>query len=266
MAALSNRQPPSEFESAKAVFGCHYELDQRTDPKRLQTAVGKLFDSRHNKKKKNARLTVYGNWGSQPGFEGRKVDWSGLGSLLYEWKAKADFFKEVWPLSGELGLEHVWKVLRPRNEVLELLLKHNSPYKELDAAEVAKWRPFVGWQEGYVQFRPVHERYKDLKVLLHNFPTTKKTQLEKRTAVVNGLRASVVRLLSPVVKEALLEAQRVVSLEVLKHAKAHPEVSSRKNVADALGRTRSEFYEFFCKLQGQLEELAERVLPVSLVT
>ena len=230
------------------MFGCSYELDQRTDPKKLQNAVARLFDARHNKKLKNARLKVYGNWEGQPGFEKRKVDWDELRKLFDQWKAKADFFREVWPLSGDLGLEHVWNVLRPHEEVLEVLLKHNSPYTELDAERVAQWSPFVGWQEGFVQFRPAHKRYKDLKVLLHNFPLTlaKKKKEQKCAAVVNGLRASMVKLLSPVVKKALLEAQRVVLEELAKHAKAHPEVSSEENVRDTFGRTQAEFYEYFC--------------------
>ena len=89
--------------------------------------MGKLFDTRHNKKVKNARLRVHGNWEGQPGFKNRGSDWNELSKLFQEWKAKADFFNEVWPLSGELGLEHVWKVLRSRDEVLEVLLKHKSP-------------------------------------------------------------------------------------------------------------------------------------------
>ena len=117
---LSSRLPPSDYDSTKAVFGCSYELDQRTDPKKLQTAVAKLFDARHNKKPKNARLRVHGNWNSQPGFENRKVDWSEFRKLLQQWKAKSDFFEETWPFSGELGLEHVWNVLRPKDEVLEV--------------------------------------------------------------------------------------------------------------------------------------------------
>ena len=59
---------------------------------------------------------------------------------------------------------------------MELLLKHESPYTELDAAKVAQWRPFVGWQEGLVEFKPVYRRYKNLKVLLHNFPAVEEEE------------------------------------------------------------------------------------------
>ena len=37
---LSSRLPPSDYDSTKAVFGCSYELDQRTDPKRLEGDLG----------------------------------------------------------------------------------------------------------------------------------------------------------------------------------------------------------------------------------
>ena len=72
---------------------------------------------------------------------------------------------------------------------------------------MAKWKPFVGYQLSDVTFKHSWKRYKDFKVFLNNFPETLKDTEEnrkvRREAVAQGLRASFVKTVGPVVLDLL---------------------------------------------------------------
>ena len=164
----------NDFKSAKALFGCNYEVGPRTDPKRLEKAITDLLDVRSNKKTKNARLSLEGNWTEETGFE-KGVDLKVLRQLLTRWEAQSRLLDEPWPFKdNELCMENLWRAHRAETDVVELLLKRNSPLEKLTQDQVSVWWPIVGEKTANVTFKPAHKRHKDLKVLLCNFPNSHK--------------------------------------------------------------------------------------------
>ena len=209
---------------------------------------------------------VEGNWEREPGFENRSFDWDNLRRLLETWKAQAGFFEEDWPLGQELELKHLWTVLRPREDVTELLLKHKSPFVNLDPEKVAQWKPYVGYELSNVWFKPSWKRYKDVKVVLDNFPTKLKDSDKRREAVVKGFRALFVKTLSPLVQSALRRAMAYALSQVEEFARTHELARNDHTLEAAKRRVRSSFFEYFVDAKNALEYLATKAFPVRMVT
>ena len=204
----------NDFKSAKALFGCNYEVGPRTDPKRLEKAITDLLDVRSNKKTKNARLSLEGNWTEETGFE-KGVDLKVLRQLLTRWEAQSRLLDEPWPFKdNELCMENLWRAHRAETDVVELLLKRNSPLEKLTQDQVSVWWPIVGEKTANVTFKPAHKRHKDLKVLLCNFPTQLQTLNGRKKAVVNGFRAKLTEVLNPLVLKKLALALTSVLQEL----------------------------------------------------